>query len=70
MDAPEDFCTLQSCYREAEVYRKEPSATRARLAESAHAKNRRFEWEPDRYKTPPLHYRWSIVHEMLTDLNC
>ena len=64
--APADFQTLRSCYRDAEVERK--SIRRARLAESAHAKDRRHDWEPDRHKTPPLHYRWGIVHDVLEDL--
>ena len=64
---PFEFYKLQSCYRDAEVVRK--TIRRARLAESAHAKDRRFEWEPDRYKTPPLHYRWSVVHDVLNDLH-
>ena len=64
---PADFYTLLSCYRDAEVDRK--TIRRARLAESAHAKDRRHEWEPDRHKTPPLHYRWGIVHDVLTDLH-
>ena len=63
---PAGFHTLRSCYRDAEVDRK--TIRRARLADSAHAKDRRFEWEPDRHKTPPLHYRWGIVHDMLADL--
>ena len=63
---PAAFHTLRSCYRDAEVDRK--TIRRARLAESAHAKDRRHEWEPDRHKTPPLHYRWSIVHDVLEDL--
>ena len=65
---PSDFFTLRGCYRDAEVDRK--TIRRARLAESGHAKDRRFEWEPNRYNTPPLHYRWFIVQDLLTDLNC
>lgn len=63
---PADFQTLRSCYRDAEVDRK--TIRRARLSESAHAKDRRHDWEPDRHKTPPLHYRWGIVHDVLEDL--
>ena len=65
--APADFQTLRSCYRDAEVDRK--TIRRARLSESAHAKDRRHDWEPDRHKTPPLHYRWGIVHDVLEDLH-
>jgi hypothetical protein len=64
---PADFQRLLSFYRDAEVARKTPR--RARLAESAHSKDRRFEWDPDRHKTPPLHYRWGIVHDALVDLH-
>ena len=65
--APADFYKLRQCYRDAEVDRK--TIRRARLAESAHAKDRRYEWQPDRHKTPPLHYRWYIVHDLLGDLH-
>ena len=64
--APAAFFKLRSCYRDAEEERK--TARRARLGESAHAKDRRQEWQPDRHKTPPLHYRWGIVHDVLEDL--
>lgn len=63
---PTGIHALRTCYRDAEVDRK--TSRRARLGESAHAKDRRHEWEPDRHKTPPLHYRWGIVHDMLEDL--
>jgi len=29
---------------------------------------RRAEWDPNRHRTTPLHYRWLIVRDMLNDL--
>jgi hypothetical protein len=64
---PDDFGMLFDAYRAAEVDRK--SSRRARLGDVGHAKDRREEWLPERHKTPPLHYRWDVVHSMLQDLN-
>jgi hypothetical protein len=64
---PAAFGALLACYRDAEIDRK--TSRRARLGDSGHARDRRFEWEPKRHKTVPLHYRWGIVHGMLQDLN-
>ena len=64
---PGEFLQLLPCYRASEVDRKSPR--RARLAESAHAKERRFEWEPEGHRTRPLHYRWDVIYDMLTDLH-
>jgi hypothetical protein len=64
---PENFQDLHAAYCAAEEERK--TSRRARLGSSGHAKDRREEWMPERHKTPPLHYRWDIVHSMLQDLN-
>lgn len=64
---PGDFQVLHAAYRAAEVERK--TSRRARLGDIGHAKDRREEWKPETHTTPPLHYRWDIVHSMLQDLN-
>lgn len=62
---PEKFFTLRSSYQTAEWKRK---GQRARLLDTQRAALRRAEWNPQRHNTTPLHYRWSVVHEMLQDL--
>jgi hypothetical protein len=64
---PGNFQSLLGTYRLAEEKRK--GARRARLGDTGHSKDRRADWLPERHKTPPLHYRWDVVHEMLEDLN-
>ena len=66
-ERPEDFTSLHGCYQTAEVRRK--SSRRARLLDTEHASQRRAEWDPQRHKTPPLHYRWKVVRKMLADLS-
>ncbi len=62
-----NFQSLLAVYRLAEEKRK--GARRARLGETGHSKDRRADWLPERHKTPPLHYRWDVVYDMLDDLN-
>lgn len=60
-----DFTALLSIYEAAER-RKGP---RARLADTAAGQARRAEWEAiDHPVGYPLHYRWSTVRTLLTDL--
>lgn len=62
---PAAFASLRGCYQTAEGKRK---GQRARLLDTPRATLRRAEWSPQRHNTTPLHYRWSVVHEMLRDL--
>ena len=62
-----NFQPLLAAYRLAEENRK--GGRRARLGEMGHSRDRRADWLPERHKTPPLHYRWGVVHDMLEDLN-
>lgn len=62
---PNQFASLHSAYEKSEYERKRG---RARLLGSERAKLRRAEWDPGRHNTTPLHYRWSIVRQMLEDL--
>lgn len=64
---PEQFLSLRACYQRSEVIRK--TRSRARLADNLRSKQRRAEWDPGRHNTTPLHYRWYIVREMLSDLS-
>ena len=65
-EKPGKFAVLLGAYRTSEVRRK--TGRRARLIEGEHAAQRRKEWDPKRHNTTPLHYRWSVVREMLADL--
>jgi Family of unknown function (DUF6361) len=64
---PERFLELRACYQRSEVIRK--TSSRARLPNTVRSMQRRAEWDPGRHNTEPLHYRWSIVREMLNDLS-
>jgi hypothetical protein len=64
---PDAFLALRDCYRTAEVNRK--TDLRARLLNTERSAQRRSEWDPARHNTTPLHYRWYIVRDMLSDLN-
>lgn len=64
---PRAFSGLLECYRTAEVIRK--SSRRARLMDTDYGAHRRAEWSPARHDTSPLHYRWHIVRDMLSDLS-
>jgi hypothetical protein len=66
-ERPENFFVLRDCYQKAEVTRK--TARRARLLDTERSAQRRSEWDPGRHNTTPLHYRWHIVRDMLSDLN-
>ena len=66
-DKPEEFWRLHDCYQKAEVIRK--STRRARLLDTERSAQRRTEWDPGRHNTTPLHYRWRVVRDMLTDLS-
>lgn len=63
---PEAFWSLRECYQTSEVRRK--SSRRARLPDTERSLERRAEWDPERHNTTPLHYRWGIVRQMLSDL--
>jgi hypothetical protein len=64
---PENFLPLRACYERSEVMRK--TSGRARLPNTIKSAQRRSEWDPGRHNTTPLHYRWSIVRQMLNDLS-
>lgn len=64
---PSAFSGLLECYRTAEVIRK--GSRRARLVDTDYGAHRRAEWSPARHDTSPLHYRWHIVRNMLSDLS-
>lgn len=66
-EKPERFAMLRDCYQKAEVTRK--TRQRARLLDTERSAQRRAEWDPGRHNTTPLHYRWYIVREMLSDLS-
>lgn len=66
-EKPENFSGLRDCYQKAEVTRK--TARRARLLDTERSAQRRSEWDPGRHNTTPLHYRWYVVRDMLSDLN-
>ncbi len=57
---------LLDLFQQVEVSRK---GNRARLARTLAAKERRMEWEGDKYPpATPLHYRWPTVRRLLKDL--
>jgi hypothetical protein len=64
---PTKFLALRSCYERSEVMRK--TSDRARLPNTIRSARRRAEWDSGRHNTTPLHYRWSIVRQMLNDLS-
>jgi hypothetical protein len=65
--SPERFERLRDCYAAAETRRKTPR--RARLGVTGIAAQRRAEWDPDpERQTRPLHYRWDIVRDILSDV--
>ena len=64
---PEAYFSLRDCYQRSEVIRK--TSSRARLAKTVRATQRRAEWDPGRHNTTPLHHRWYIVRDMLNDLS-
>jgi hypothetical protein len=63
---PEAYFSLRVCYQRSEVVRK--TSSRARLADTVRAAQRRAEWDR-KLNTDPLHYRWYIVRDMLNDLS-
>ena len=61
-----DPSALSETYSKAEHNRK---GLRARLSDTVAGRQRRAEWDPDEHRlAEPLHYRWSNVRRLLTDL--
>ena len=61
-----DVMPLRDCYAASEHRRK---GDRARLPFTGLARDRRHEWQPgDMTLATPLHYRWPITRQFLTDL--
>lgn len=61
-----DVALLRACYAASEHHRK---GDRARLPSTGLARDRRHEWQPeDMTLATPLHYRWPITRQFLTDL--
>jgi hypothetical protein len=66
MDGHTDPAPLFAVYENAERRRK---GLRARLSGKLAGRERRAEWNPDKHPAAtPLHYRWSQVRRLLTDL--